>query len=421
MNPEIPPHILTSEPGSSAQKSFQVRIPRIIEDTLATNDFSAEIVRALRSLHDEIKSGVIAPLREDAPDRSFWDTHSEGYIGRSWLDVPWYWAESFFYRRMLEATRYFQSGAWHLRDPYANPKEAELAADRGPLSLQTLLRGLPSSPQERFRTLVHACVWGNRADLSYAIAANAPGSLAIESEQRNMILDDTDLLWKALHPPAGHIKRVDFILDNAGTELLFDFALADFLLQEDPTRQVVFHCKPQPFFVSDTMIKDARAALSVILGSPVPELRQLGGRLEAALTDCRWKWTDHWFWPTCLFFYEMPADLQSELAHSDWVISKGDANYRRWLGDAHWPPIAPFASVLDYFPRPLAALRTMKSELIVGLAPGQAERLFKEDPEWQVNGKRGVVQIKSEWYGGVRQSSTGPLVDAADGFKPSAQ
>jgi hypothetical protein len=74
------------------------------------------------------------------------------------------------------------------------------------------------------------------------------------------------------------------------------------------------------------------------------------------------------------------------------VISKGDANYRRFLGDAHWPPTTPFEAIVEYFPAPLVALRALKSEVIAGLAPGQAEQLQQEDPDWMVDGLRGIVQ-----------------------------
>ncbi|HEX9075132.1 MAG TPA: protein-glutamate O-methyltransferase family protein, partial [Anaerolineae bacterium] len=118
----LPPPILTSEPGSFARRTFEVRIPRIVKDTIAANDFPPEIVQALNVLYDEIMGGVITPLHQNTLDKRFWDLNSDKYIGKSWLDVPWYWAESFFYRRMLEATGYFVPGPGHLRDPYANQK-----------------------------------------------------------------------------------------------------------------------------------------------------------------------------------------------------------------------------------------------------------------------------------------------------------
>jgi hypothetical protein len=75
------------------------------------------------------------------------------------------------------------------------------------------------------------------------------------------------------------------------------------------------------------------------------------------------------------------------------VISKGDANYRRLVGDCHWDPTTPFQIAAGYFPTTLVALRTLKAELIVGLRQGEAERFQAQDPAWRVNGKRGVIQF----------------------------
>ncbi len=66
--PQHPPPILTSEPGSFARRTFEVRIPKIVLDTIHANDFPPEIVTALSALRQEILTGVIQPLHEDAPD-----------------------------------------------------------------------------------------------------------------------------------------------------------------------------------------------------------------------------------------------------------------------------------------------------------------------------------------------------------------
>jgi hypothetical protein len=47
------------------------------------------------------------PLHEQAPDVAFWNRELAAYQGRTWLEVPWYFAEAYFYRRLLEAVRYF--------------------------------------------------------------------------------------------------------------------------------------------------------------------------------------------------------------------------------------------------------------------------------------------------------------------------
>jgi hypothetical protein len=52
----------------------------------------------------------------------------------------------------------------------------------------------------------------------------------------------------------------------------------------------------------------------------------------------------------------------------------------------------PVTAAIPYFPAPFVALRTLKSDPIVGLSPGLAERLEQVDAEWRVNGKRGMIQ-----------------------------
>ena len=55
--------------------------------------------------------------------------------------------------------------------------------------------------------------------------------------------------------------------------------------------------------------------------------------------------------------------------------------------------------VCAYFPAPFVTLRTLKGEIMVGLQPGQAEALQAEDPDWLIDGRRGVIQL-------VRRSGT---------------
>ncbi|MEJ2560230.1 MAG: hypothetical protein P8186_29250, partial [Anaerolineae bacterium] len=90
----LPPPLLTSEPGSFAYRTFKVRIPRIVEETIEMNSFPGEIRSALEDLRTELVNGVIRGLRETTPDKAFWDSVSRPYVGRTWLDVPWYWAEA---------------------------------------------------------------------------------------------------------------------------------------------------------------------------------------------------------------------------------------------------------------------------------------------------------------------------------------
>ena len=105
----FPPPLMTSEPGSFTRATIVERKPQIIRQVIQDNDYPPEIVRALELFCEEIASYPMQPLRESAPDIAGWNTSLEAYAGKTWLEVPWYFAEVFFYRKLLEATRYFQT------------------------------------------------------------------------------------------------------------------------------------------------------------------------------------------------------------------------------------------------------------------------------------------------------------------------
>jgi hypothetical protein len=85
--------------------------------------------------------------------------------------------------------------------------------------------------------------------------------------------------------------------------------------------------------------------------------------------------------------------LHAQLATADLVILKGDVNYRRLLGDRHWPYTARLDEIAASFPQPFLAVRTLKGEIIVGLRPGDADILAASDPTWLINGKRGIIHL----------------------------
>ena len=386
----LPPPLLTSEPGSFARHTFEERIPHIIQETAAQNAFPPEIAGALADLRGELLDGSIRELREEAPDVAFWDTVSQPYLGRSWLDVPWYWAETYLYRRLLEATRYFQPGHWQGLDPFAAQKRDEWQPAVAPRAVAAVLDGLPADLPARFAALLMASLWGNRIDLSYKLVADLGASAPAGAAGSHLLVDDSAAVWEYLRSGRRHLV---LIADNAGTELAMDLALLDLLLSSGLVERVDLHLKPQPFFVSDAMPADVEAGLSA-LGSAALPTANLAAHLREHLGRGRLRLVTHWFYATSLFYYQLPEDLGTTLGQAGLVIVKGDANYRRLFGDAHWPYTTPFAPVLAYFPAPVVSLRTLKSELILGLRSGQPERLSAQDPRWLINGKRGVVQAR---------------------------
>ena len=92
--------------------------------------------------------------------------------------------------------------------------------------------------------------------------------------------------------------------------------------------------------------------------------------------------------------WAQPASLRSDLKqNSALVVVKGDANYRRVLGDRPWPFDAPFTSVASYFPTNVLCLRTLKAELGCGMASAKTDAAAAADDTWLVDGKWGVIQL----------------------------
>jgi hypothetical protein len=201
-----------------------------------------------------------------------------------------------------------------------------------------------------------------------------------------------------LPSPAG--GRIDFICDNAGLELLLDLALTDFFLSHGWAEQVTLHLKAQPTYVSDATLADVDMSLTAMqsgqgatVGATAELLIAVAQRLQSYRAEQRLQLQPHVFWNSSRFFWDIPPALQTELTQADLVIIKGDANYRRLVGDHRWPTTTQVAAAVPYFPAPWVSLRTLKSDPIVGLPPGLAQQLDQADPEWRVNGKRGIIQV----------------------------
>lgn len=401
----VPAPLRGAEVGSFAWQTVTIRMPEIGRRTLAENEFPNEIADRLEELITDLPTGRLRPLQDTtAPDAADWERYVAPYVGQDWLEAPWFFVETYFYRRILEATGYFQQGPMRGFDPFASQKRQGLEGSREAiLALASRLDEARADPgSQALAGLLQANLWGNQADLSQLSAGKAgdagkPASHLQPPEQarQRLLADDTPLLLGYFNRERRPAGLVDLVLDNAGFELVGDLALADYLLGQHLATEARFHLKSHPTFVSDAMVKDVRETIGFLASSDHLPVRRLGQRLEAALQEGRLRLVDNFFWTSPLSGWEMPNLLRSDLRQAGLLITKGDANYRRLLGDRHWPLTIPFHKVVRYFPAPLAALRVLKSEVMVGLQPGQAEGLSQEDPRWLVDGKWGSIQTSN--------------------------
>ncbi len=394
----LPPVITTGDPGSYAMRTIVERKPRIIDEVIEANALAGPRREKLEALRDELRNGSIAnplngagfpPGAFEEEELSVWESEIARHQGRSWLQVPWYFAESFFYLKLLLCTGYYDGRP--AADPFQPLKERELFGPSGGISLGRRLAGSlagQTAREDALERLLHSSLWGNRVDLSTFDVATRERLSLERGGEADLLIDDTSRVAKALLGA----RRVDMILDNAGPELVSDLLLADFLLFTVDGARVVFHLKRAPYFVSDAMTKDVQATIGAFISDADSLLRAAGLRLKEAMDRGSLTLSDHFFWNGPLHFTGMPGGIRRSLAESDIVLVKGDANYRRLLHDRMWKTDEVMEEAASSFPAPFAVLRTMKSEIVVDLPPGRAQELSRADPDWMTNGKRGIIR-----------------------------
>lgn len=388
--------------GSFAHHTITVRLPKIARQVIEDNRFPEEITAALQLLITEIPESPLRELRGPGADLQCWQKYLEPYRGRNWLDIPWLFAETYFYRRIVEATRYFMPGPFQGYDPYQGQKKLTRDAAR-PLmiSLARLLDKALADKNPSFERQEHdlyhlllSNVWGNQADLSmWSATETRPDHQVITVQRSHLLVDQARTAIEYLQRQKGRARRVDILLDNCNPELLHDLALTDYLLSTHLVQSVRLHAKPYPYFVSDALTVDVLNTIQELSTDPEPALTALGYRLAAHIKQKRLSIIDDFYWTAPLSYWEMPDALRQELSESSLVISKGDVNYRRLAGDRAWPPTTPFEAVAGYFPAPLLALRVLKAELALGLTEEQVSQLRATDPGWLVNGNWAVIQF----------------------------
>ncbi|PJM97390.1 damage-control phosphatase ARMT1 family protein [Streptomyces sp. CB01373] len=389
-NPSAPV-ILGNEPGSFPRSVLAERHPAIIRQVRDAFPYGPEQHRALDALLESCAEGVIEDLPAAAPDRDRWRSWGlERYAGHSWFDVPWLWSESYFYRRLLEAVGYFGPGPWQGLDPFRPSKLAELDSRETDEELAALDELASEPAAQRADALLHGSLWGNRADLGFRLSA---GGAEAGPPVPALVADDSAALWSLL-PPSG-TGTLCLVADNAGRELVPDLLLVAHLLAHGRVRRAVLHVKPYPYYVSDATTADVVDAVRRLTAAPGAAADH-GRRLWSAMADGRLTVRAHPFSCSPLPYTDMPADLREEFAAAALTVFKGDLNYRRLVGDRLWPPTTPFADTTGFFPGPVAALRTLKSDVITGLEAKTVAALdAAEGGRWRVAGTHALIQVRT--------------------------
>ncbi|MDH3500154.1 MAG: damage-control phosphatase ARMT1 family protein, partial [Acidimicrobiia bacterium] len=282
-----------------------VRLPEIARRTIAENDLGTGEIEEVALLIDEIESGSIRAVSEtEAPDAHAWASYVERYAGMSWLDAPWFFVETYFYRRLLAATGYSRRGKRLGVDPFAGQKQAGLD---GSMGLADGLAGLLHDVS----ALVAAALRANQVDLSLWPAGAAAGGA--ESRTRavlggdrtsRLVVDDADELIRQLDRPADAVLAM--VLDNAGAELIADLALAAAMIERGA--RVVLHAKAHPTFVSDATATDVLSTIRRLAAVPSPA-RRIGDPLTQAVSDSTVRVVAPSFWVSPCALWNAPPGL----------------------------------------------------------------------------------------------------------------
>jgi uncharacterized protein with ATP-grasp and redox domains len=363
---------------------MKVRVPAILREVSALNpDYSSAVHGAIDGLARQLEDNALIPMCDTTPPAAddWADAHSQR-AGETWGGTDWFYAETFIYRHLMDAINWWTTR----RDPFAPKKREE---EMSPALWGTLEQALSLDPEPmdaKLRDLLALDLWGNRVDLSYMIGTT------FTQTADDWAADEREAVVSHLLAGDG-TGSVHLITDNYGTELATDLALIDGLL-DGVVERVVMHVKAHPTYVSDATQSDVMDFIALLSEDRRPIFSALADRLNAARIDGRLIIQPDFFWNSSRFLFDMSPSIRQTLSSAALIIVKGDANYRRITGDTLYPTTTPFAEVLSYAPAPLCALRTFKSDPVIGLQPGQAEGYQQIDPEWRINGRRGVIQFK---------------------------
>lgn len=245
---------------------------------------------------------------------------------------------------------------------------------------------------EHIKSILYYSLTSNTGDLSqlHEICSESVKCLCNETEICKNYLD-----------VAKPYSRFDIICDNSGAELFSDIYLAVFFLVYGLAKKVVLHLKPCPFFVSDATIDDFSKLVSALTKN---------GKNTELLDFISKKKIEAWtndFWVEPYYFDKMSGDLKNHFDKSDFVIIKGDLNYRRLVGDFNTHCANKKKSSIKKVETlkkrclfknklkkniPLVAPRVLKSDVFVGIDTVFEAIGRNSDSQFKTDGKWGVIQ-----------------------------
>lgn len=376
------------------------------------------IIGFLSQLKNEIVTNkTLKPMRLNSSvtnDAREWNkyleyrTRVDGEIP-TWFNTTWLYCECYMYRILIQEIGLTNTISKY--DPFETDKRDVFinsldSMDAVASYVKNIIRNDKYDQELNAKTdflkLLKLNLWSNRQDLS--ITAGSPISQAgnplysIESLNSNIIANDSECVWRIVTQETSRsIENIHIVLDNAAYELFTDMCLAAFLIMILPKAKITFHLKAHPWFVSDTTINDFHWTLEYMnILDRYPSMQMLSHVFQDYVSRQIWCIQDEPYWTGPYDFRQMKEKglcIYDQFSDAKLVIFKGDLNYRKLMGDINFKHTTSFPAALgDFQPTSIMCLRTIKSDICVGLSPGIAEALFEKDKDWKITGHYGVIQ-----------------------------
>ncbi|XP_046571078.1 LOW QUALITY PROTEIN: damage-control phosphatase ARMT1-like [Haliotis rubra] len=420
---DVPDNLSAKYKDSFAYLTIRDRLPVILTKVVDTvyrmknkmKDESGEetsgelkdITGRLSKLRFQIQTDKpVENLEDSRTDTPIWNQHHQDLLKLNngqpikWFSAAWLYLECYMYRRIQESVEltWSSDNADKLKLTYL----LEVVGQCQGYSSALLL--VPSSCEkaDKLKQFLEVALWGNKCDLSISAGFSNSQTTCILDQLKllnpNILADHSQQVIETLQRQTkGEAGRVDIVLDNAGFELVTDLCLAEFLMSAGLASSIHFHGKAIPWFVSDVTRRDFQWLLETMKGTNNLAISTFGAKWQKLLELGSWVYHDHDFWTTPFDFSLMKkhaSELYNDLGKADLVFFKGDLNYRKLVGDKRWEPTVSFSSSLRGFePAPLCSLRALKSDVVVGLKPGQAEMTQHHDKDWMIDGKWAVISF----------------------------
>ncbi len=361
-------------PGSFGWNVMTKRNPLIIEDVLKGSSF---IPNAATQILTNPTEAIVEAVPLRGLDCEFWADQVQIYKGQKLLETPFIWAENYFYRMLIEAVGYLYEGESFLVDPFTALKQPTW---NSPMRKMAATFKTISEPSEKLRNAIFTTIVGNGADLGFQAGANE--GVHDRNTFSNLVINDVDEL--ATFIADGDTNEITIVCDNTGEELLADLLLGLVILDNAWADKITYQLKPWPYFVSDATQGDFN---QLVGGAPQWLQKSIQSYINAEkiITEASQLHVQP------LEFRDVPT-LVDEWNEKDLVLFKGDLNYRKLVGDRHWDPTTPFQDVTSFITTPLAALRLLKSDVLVGVDPETLDTRNRLSATWRVDGSAGVAQ-----------------------------